>query len=74
MTFSNICAVYCGNNAANVVFRVVNRFGLIGVALLHIPTENSIAALNRTILEANSRVRKVKLCGYQTFPSQIHYY
>ncbi|GFX90920.1 uncharacterized protein TNCV_3167511 [Trichonephila clavipes] len=30
------------------------------------PTENSLAVLNRKILEANSQVKNVNLCGHQT--------
>ncbi|GFY24513.1 uncharacterized protein TNCV_1015591 [Trichonephila clavipes] len=33
---------------------------------LHSPTENSLAVLNHKILEANSQVQSVKLCGHQT--------
>ncbi|GFS65121.1 uncharacterized protein TNCV_204301 [Trichonephila clavipes] len=33
---------------------------------LHSPTENSLAVLNHKILEANSQVQNVKLCGHQT--------
>ncbi|GFW72410.1 uncharacterized protein TNCV_704471 [Trichonephila clavipes] len=32
---------------------------------LHSPTENSLAVLNRKILEVNSQVQNVKLGGYQ---------
>ncbi|GFV72789.1 uncharacterized protein TNCV_2713811 [Trichonephila clavipes] len=33
---------------------------------LHSPTENSLAVLNHKILEANSKVKNVKLGGHQT--------
>lgn len=51
------------NNAANVVLQQVNRFRFIGV-YWNILTENS-----RVMLNANSGMLNVKLCGYKIFPS-----
>ncbi|GFU90123.1 forkhead box protein J1-B [Trichonephila clavipes] len=54
---------YIGNNTANVVFQMAYPHRPM---TLHSPTENSLAVLNRKILEANSQVQNVKLGGHQT--------
>ncbi|GFV85438.1 uncharacterized protein TNCV_3772621 [Trichonephila clavipes] len=59
---------YIGNNTANVV--IPNGQAFVAYPhrpmTLHSPTKNSLALLNRKILEANSQVQNVKLGGHQT--------
>ncbi|GFV44040.1 uncharacterized protein TNCV_3571611 [Trichonephila clavipes] len=59
---------YIGYNTANVVFQMIKRLCPICIDqfLLHGPTENSLAVLNHTILEANLQVQNAKLGGHQT--------
>ncbi|GFU68155.1 hypothetical protein TNCV_248191 [Trichonephila clavipes] len=67
MTFSNIC----GRISAITRRMLSSKWSAFEAyphrpMTLHSPTENSLAVLNHKILDSNSQVQNVKLCGHQT--------